>query len=228
MQADNTTPHLSDIYDSQILSTIPYYESFHNETINLVKAYKGEPQVWLDTGAGTGTLVSRCFSLFDNTFFVLADPSAKMLDIASKKFEAYNHGRYKILEPAASQDIVLEEYMPDVVTAIQAHHYLSEEERKKATKRCYDLLQKGGLYITFENIRPFTDKGIEIGKKVWGSFQLSKGKTEEDVKKHIERFGTEYFPITVEQHLELYRECGFETVELLWYSNMQAGFYCIK
>ncbi len=225
---DNTTPHLSDIYDSQILSTIPHYEAFHNETINIVKEYKGEPSAWLDTGAGTGTLVSRCLDLFDKTFFILADPSIKMLDIAKKKLETLESTRYKILEPAASQDIVVEGYMPDVMTAIQAHHYLSAEERRKATQRCHDILQKGGIYITFENIRPFTDKGIEMGKKVWSSFQLSKGKAEEDVKKHMERFGTEYFPITIEQHLELYRECGFKTVELLWYSNMQAGFYCIK
>lgn len=226
--ADNTTPHLSDVYDSQILNTIPYYESFHNETINLVKAYKGEPQVWLDTGAGTGTLVSRCFNLFDKTLFILADPSTKMLDIARKKLEVFNSERYKIIEPTASQDIVMEGFKPDVITAIQVHHYLSEGERKKATQRCYDLMGKGGLYITFENIRPFTDDGTDIGKKIWSSFQLSRGKAENDVKKHMERFGTEYFPITVEQHLELYWECGFETVEILWYSNMQAGFYCIK
>ena len=89
-------------------------------------------------------------------------------------------------------------------------------------------LNKGGIFITFENIRPFTEKGVETGKRTWGFYQLSRGKEEESVEKHLQRFGSEYFPITVEEHLKLYRECGFETVELLWYSCMQAGFYCIK
>ncbi|MGD0856485.1 MAG: hypothetical protein ABSA18_11850 [Dehalococcoidia bacterium] len=34
--------------------------------------------------------------------------------------------------------------------------------------------------------------------------------------------------VTVEEHLDLYRSCGFAVVELFWLSCMQAGFYCIK
>ena len=49
-----------------------------------------------------------------------------------------------------------------------------------------------------------------------------------EVKEHLERFDAEYFSIAVEEHLKLLRETGFKTVELFWYSYMQAGFYCIK
>jgi tRNA (cmo5U34)-methyltransferase len=133
------------------------------------------------------------------------------------------------LDPAGTQGLSLPAGLrPDVVTAIQAHHYLTASERKMATQVCYDALNKSGIFITFENIRPFTEEGLETGKRTWGAYQLSRGKGEEAVGKHLQRFGTEYFPITVEEHLKLYRECGFETVELLWYSCMQAGFYCIK
>jgi tRNA (cmo5U34)-methyltransferase len=45
---------------------------------------------------------------------------------------------------------------------------------------------------------------------------------------HFERFDSEYFPITIEEHLKLLRACGFKTVGLFWYSYMQAGFYGIK
>ena len=117
---------------------------------------------------------------------------------------------------------------PDVITAIQCHHYLSREGRAKATGVCYNLLKEGGVYVTFENIRPLTEEGIIIGKRYWGNFQLTYGRTEEEIKEHLERFDTEYFPITVEEHLKLLRETGFRTVELFWYSYMQAGFYCIK
>jgi tRNA (cmo5U34)-methyltransferase len=44
----------------------------------------------------------------------------------------------------------------------------------------------------------------------------------------MERFDTAYFPITVDEHLQLLKACGFETAELFWYSYMQAGFYGIK
>ncbi len=116
----------------------------------------------------------------------------------------------------------------DVITAIQSHHYLSKAKREKATRTCYSLLKNRGLYITFENIRPFSKKGIENAKKYWSDFQLSKGKDAETVRNHMKRFDSEYFPITVDEHLKLLKACGFQTVELFWYSYMQAGFYCIK
>jgi len=228
-QFDNSTPHISSVYDIQILNTVPNYNSFHQETISMVKMSGADPKIWLDTGAGTGTLVNLCLDQFPETLFLLADPSADMLEEAKRKLKDYCADKIRFLEPAETQNLTLKpEFHPDVITAIQAHHYLSDEERKKATKVCFDALNNGGIFITFENIKPFTDRGIEIGKRKWGGYQLSKGKSIEEVEKHLGRFGTEYFPVTIEEHLNLYRQCGFKAVELLWFSYMQAGFYCIK
>ena len=82
--------------------------------------------------------------------------------------------------------------------------------------------------INTENISPLSMEGIKIGKNNWKAFQEKNGKTAKEAEKHLERFGKEYFPINIEEHLKLYRETGFKAVELFWYSYMQAGFYCIK
>lgn len=47
----------------------------------------------------------------------------------------------------------------------------------------------------------------------------------EDIEKYD---GVDYFPLTVGTHFELMRECGFQGVELIWMSYMQAGFMGIK
>ncbi len=47
-------------------------------------------------------------------------------------------------------------------------------------------------------------------------------------KSMMQKYGTEYFPLTVEAHLELMRQCGFQTVEVIWMSYMQAGFMGVK
>lgn len=135
----------------------------------------------------------------------------------------------QFLTPVTTQYIVLDSSLrPDIITAVQSHHYLIKEERMMATKVCYELLSKDGVYISFENIRPFTEQGIAYGKQKWADFQKFRGKSEKQVRNHIDRFDKEYYPIMVEEHLQLYRECGFKVVELLWFSYMQAGFYCIK
>lgn len=226
---DNTTPYQSDLYDAHVVDTIPYYHSFHLETINLLESFSFEPKTWMDTGCGTGSLVKMALEHFPNTKFFLLDPSESMLNQAKEKLSFYSGERLKFLEPSPTQKLSLNlEEKLDVITAIQCHHYLSQEDRNKATKVCYELLRERGVFITFENIRPLTDKGIEIGKNYWKNFQLSKGKNPEEVENHIQRFDVEYFPINIEEHLKLLGKTGFRIVELFWYSYMQAGFYGIK
>jgi len=223
------TRNFHKLYDSHINVTIPYYHSFHLEIINLVKAAGHEPELWLDTGCGTGTLVQQALQSFDRTIFILSDPSQEMLDVAKDKLGEKYPGRFRFLARGMTQDIdLVGGGRPDVITAVLCHHYLREDERIKATRKCYELLEPGGMYITFENIRPFTPMGTEIGRKNWGNFQIAGGKSVEEAQNHIQRFGVEYFPITVEEHLKLLSACGFKVVELLWYSYLQAGFYCIK
>jgi len=225
----NTTPHLPEDYDVQVSNTIPYYSSFHQETINLIKSLPFRPKVWLDTGCGTGSLVKKAILEFPDTKFILLDPSESMLQQALEKLSVFMPERVESLKPCPTQKLscMLKE-KADVITAIQCQHYLCSEDRIKATKVCYDILDDDGIYITFENIRPLTKKGILIGKQYWANFQLSMGKSQEEVDKHLARFGIEYFPITIEDHLKLLKETGFKNVELFWCSYMQAGFYGIK
>jgi tRNA (cmo5U34)-methyltransferase len=225
----NYTPHPPEDYDANISSIIPYYSAFHQETINLVKSLPSNPIVWMDTGCGTGSLVNKAINEFPNTKFLLIDPSEGMLDQAKSKLTIYPAEKLEFLSASTTQEFSQElKEKPDVITAVQCHHYLNSEGRKSATKMCYDLLKEGGIYITFENTRPLTEEGISVGKRYWGNFQLDYGRTKEEVQKHLDRFDIEYFPITIEEHLKLLRETGFITVELFWCSYMQAGFYCIK
>jgi tRNA (cmo5U34)-methyltransferase len=225
---DNTTPHPSAEYDTQVARTIPGYERFFAETIGLVKAYMPQPGIWLDTGCGTGTMVFLAMREFPDARFILADPSERMLAQAKAKLAAVG-ANAEILAPTDSAGLpgVLKE-TPDIITAIMCHHYLDPAGRKTAVNACYELLREGGLFVTFENIRPFTARGTEIGLRRWKEFQLFAGRSVEIVDKHMSRFGAEYFPITVSEHLGLMRECGFRTVEILYYGTMQAGFYAVK
>ena len=70
---DNKSSHRSKDYDIEIIDTIPYYESFHDESIKLINTILTEPNIWLDTGCGTGTLVQKALEKFDNTYFILAE-----------------------------------------------------------------------------------------------------------------------------------------------------------
>jgi len=226
---DNSTSHRTEDYDLQIIDTVPYYESFHTESVKLIKTILEELEFWLDTGCGTGTLVQKAFDEFENTNFILADPSLEMLELARLKLSKLPSKRLKFLEPSKTKDISLNANSKlDLITAIQAHHYMSMEERIESTTLCNKLLKDNGVYITFENVRPSTEEGIEIAKQYWKNFQISRGRDEKTVEMHLKRFDVEYFPIKIDEHISLLEKTGFRVVELFWMSYMQAGFYCIK
>lgn len=223
---DNKTPHMASVYDEQVSQIIPEYDLFHGQIIDLVNTYNDSPSIWLDTGCGTGTLVMKALVQFKDTSFILADPSSDMLSIAKTKLA--ENKRVRFTRSTGTLGLDLPGDSIDVLTAVMSHHYFDTESRRKATENCFRMLKKGGIFITFENIRPNSDKGTQIGLERWKRFQLAHGKSEKAAKNHLERFNTEFFPITLEEHLHLLREVGFEVYEVLWVSYMQAGFYAIK
>lgn len=222
---DNTTAHPASEYDKNIRKSIPCYEQFHEATINIVSSYIDAPTTWIDVGCGSGTFVEKAYEVFRTTKFILADPSAAMLDLARDKLNGKD--RVAILKPTAAEELDLDE-RAEVISAIQSLHYLDADGRRRAVRNCHHLLRPSGMFITFENIRPLTGKGTDIGKRNWQDYEVRAGKSIEEARKHVDRLGVEFFPITIEEHLKLLREAGFSVVELLWYSYVQAGFYCIK
>ena len=118
--------------------------------------------------------------------------------------------------------------MFNIVTAIQVNHYLKRDERIVAPKKCYDALEENGIYISFENFAPDSEKGTRLYLERWKEFQIANGKTREEAESHIKRYGQSYFPISISESIELLKDCGFRMVEILWVSYMQVGILARK
>lgn len=227
--SDNLSPYSSGKYEEGMLKTMPFYEAIYSETTSLIGYLKPHVESWLDTGCGTGSLIARAYPLFRDTNFLLADPSEEMLNKAQQTLSVIPASQLEIIGSIGTESLPeLSSNNPQVITAILAHHYFNKEERKTATDRCFELLETQGVYITFENIYPSTEEGKEIGLGRWKEFQKSQGKTENEANNHIGRYNKSFFPVTIEEHLQILKEAGFRVVELFWFSNMQAGFYAIK
>jgi len=221
----NSSAFQPEEYDANIIKTIPFYREMQEQAVSLVNTMGFHQVHWLDTGCGTGNTAEMAVKSCSLSAITLADPSDEMLEMSNERAKRWNLPKSFLL--SSSENLNFYEGF-EVVTAIMVHHYLNAEQRMEATRKCYKALKPGGIYITFENIAPDSLMGKEIGLKRWGNYQIENGKIETDVKKHISRFGKEYFPITIEEHLALLRECGFQTVQILWLSYLQAGFYGIK
>ena len=221
---DNTSAFSSGEYDTKIQQTLPFYEDYYTQTIDLIKAVYSTPLKWLDVGSGTGKMGNVVLdSDIDLTRFVFCDSSEEMIRLSKERFQSSVIEFYH----CDIRNLPFENEF-DVITAIQVFHYLKGTDRETALKRCYEALKENGILISFENYAPFTNTGEIIGLERWKRYQIEQGKTTEEAQKHIERYGKDYFPITLDENRKLMRDCGFTTVELLWLSNMQAGVWGMK
>jgi tRNA (cmo5U34)-methyltransferase len=230
VSADNTSSHAAAVYDQGVRQTIPFYETIQQQALDLIQTVKPEPACWLDTGCGTGYLVSLAAPLFPQTRFILADPSAGMLEQARQRFAGRFEGRLEFLPPQPSEALAAWQpaKKPQVITALLCHHYLQPAERRRAVQACYDRLENNGLFVVFEIIELTTPEGTAFGLKRWRDFQLEAGRSTTAVEAHLQRYKTEILPIPVAEHVALLKSAGFQTVEHFWLSQMQAGFYAIK
>lgn len=213
-------------YDAQILQTIPFYQEIHRQVIELVHTrFPNRPVAWLDTGCGTGILAKAAIQQGNISKMALCDPSPFMLDQAREKLT--DAPVPVTFTEAPTQSLFYHEEF-QVVTAIQSHHYLDGDTRLLATKRCHDALLPGGIFLTVENMAPLTEVGREMTLKRWEQYQIRRGKSAEDAKAHINRYGKEYFPISLPEHLEVLHQAGFQTAEVFWLSYLQIGLFGIK
>ena len=220
---DNQSAFNSSEYDRKIKQTLPYYDEFYKQVIELVKTFHNSAIKWLDIGCGTGKMGSVALENIELEQFVFCDSSAEMIRISEKQFHRPNTA----FSVCNVQNLKYTNEF-DVITAIQVNHYLHIEERKAALKKCYAALKENGIFITFENFSPFTGIGEKVYLEKWKRYQLKHGKSLEECNKHIERYGKDYFPITVKEHINLMRNSGFQVVEILWLSNMQVGLWGMK
>ena len=201
---DNKSAFAVNQYDENVRKVIPHYDEIYEQIFSVITTCCGDkPLAVLDTGCGTGNFGVMALNRLNLTELVLCDPSEKMLADAKKKLANQGCEFHCI----GSEKLEFSNRF-DIVTAIQSHHYFDRATRKIAVKNCFNALKPGG-------------KRIE-------AFGLAAGRTPDEVRSHSARYNTEYFPITIKEHLELLDKTGFAACELFWHSYMQSGFYAIK
>lgn len=220
---DNISAFDSYQYDTEIRKTIPYYDEFYKQVLSVVKAASNHPLEWLDVGCGTGRMAVEAFQNAEVKRFVFCDISQNMISLVKERFDGSNSEfrNLSVLE-------LDEKDCFDIVTAIQVLHYLSYKDHRAAIRNCLNALRKDGIFIYFENFRPKNAACLPLFLQRWKTYQLSRGKSQEEAEKQIERYGKDYFPLAVDEHINLLADCGFRYSEIIWLSNMQIGVMGIK
>lgn len=225
---NNTSAFAANDYDKEIRRTVPFYDELYRQISETAKLLGNKHLSWLDIGCGTGKTAESVFGKIPVERFVFCDISAEMTGICKSRFP-FSEAEFLVSDIS---DINFGKHFEpetfDIVTAILVNHYFGTDKRKSALQNCFRVLKMGGLLITAENFAPSGKILEKLYLKRWESFQLGSGRSPEACRKHLERYGKSYFPITVSESLEMLLECGFAESEVFALSCCQAAFISVK
>lgn len=220
---NNASAFSASDYDNEIRRTVPFYDELYRQIAETAKAFGNKPLSWLDIGCGTGKTAEAVLGKVPLEKFVFADISEEMIEVAKSRF-LFSEAEFTVSD--ISDLNFCGEF--DIITAVLVFHYLKIPERKTALQNCFRALKKGGLLITAENFAPSGNILERLYLKRWESFQLERGRSPEACRRHLERYGKSYFPITVSESLNMLRNCGYAESEVFALSCCQAAFISVK
>jgi len=199
------------------------YHELRERIVDTVKEVKPNPEYWLDTGCGEGGSIRLSMDTFNDTHFILADPSKENLKGAKKSLPAKEDDRFVCLP---THKLALEDSSLDIITAILSHHYYRDiDSKREAIVNCYRMLKDGGVYLMVEHTI-YDDQDIK--DKEWREYMAGSGLDESSIDQMFARRNTFYFPFKEEVHIELLKSIGFSKIEVFWRSCSDVGIYAMK
>jgi tRNA (cmo5U34)-methyltransferase len=177
----------------------------------------------LDIGCGAGNYALKMLECIPNLNVDLLDLSQPMLERAAQRVGAATSGRV-VTRQADIRDLDLSEGQFDIVLAAAVFHHLrSEGEWRAVFAKCFRALRPGGSLWISDMVEHDSLAVQALMKARYGEY-LSAHKGDEyreTVFSYIEKEDT---PRSILFQLDLLREVGFSTVEILHKNSVFAAF----
>ena len=181
----------------------------------------------LDIGCGAGNYTLKLLQLLPHLNATLVDLSEPMLQRAHERISSATSGEVTTIQADVRELELESERFDFVLAAAVLHHLRGEDEWKQVFAKLYRALKPGGSLWIVDLI---THSTPEVQGMMWQRYgeYLREFKGEEyrdEVFKYIEQ---EDSPRSLMFQIDLLREVGFKTIEMLHKNSCFAAFGGIK
>ena len=158
---------MADNYDKMCQLIVPGYDFLQDTLINILEFEDMDNIILLDLGAGSGILIEKILKEFPGSTCYYLDSSDEFTSVAKKRLQKYKN-RVKYIKSNFCRNWESEiTEKPTVITSMSAIHHLSNENKKKLYKKCYDALEEGGWFFNIDEMKTLTENAYLKSLNYW-------------------------------------------------------------
>lgn len=158
---------MASTYDEMCQLLVPGYDFMQDTMINILKFKNMEQIVLLDLGAGSGILIEKVLKEFPDSICYYLDFSDDFMSVAKERLQKYmDRITYIKSDFCGDWESEIKE-KPNVITSMSAIHHISNDNKMKLYKKCYNALQKDGWFFNIDEMKTVSKDAYTKSLNYW-------------------------------------------------------------
>jgi len=214
---------VASVFDDMLNRSVPFYKENLKLQIDILKNFLQKDDLVIDLGSSTGTFLIELTKKIDIKAIGL-DNSPAMIKRAKNKAKAFG-SKAEFIEA----DFL--EYDLNNAKAIIANYtiqFVRPLKREKLIKKIYNSLQKDGIFLMSEKLITENKKLNKIMIDIYYDYKKEMGYSEFEIAQKREALENVLIPYTMDENIEMLKNAGFKTIEIIFRWNNFASFIAFK
>ncbi len=216
---------VASVFDDMIARSVPFYKENLDLIASLVVASVKEGARIYDLGCSTGSLLIEIAKRSDKRLELIGlDNAAPMIERARNKAKAFGVDvRFEVADileyPFEQADIFIANYTMQFIRPLH---------REKFIAKLYEHLKPSGRFFMSEKI---ISEDKELSKQlvdIYYAFKKRQGYSDYEIAQKREALENVLVPYTLQENMQMLKECGFSYVEPIFRWANFATFYAKK
>ncbi|MBB6480775.1 carboxy-S-adenosyl-L-methionine synthase CmoA [Spirochaeta isovalerica] len=224
--------NVAHVFDDMAERSIPFYKEVQKMVTTLALTYFQEGSVIYDLGSSTATTISlisqgmKDHDIEDYSMIGI-DSSAAMCHEAEVKLDSVKADKSKItIKEGDLFDLPIEN--ASVVIMNYTLQFIDPLKREKLIRRIYKGLRHNGILLVSDKMLQSNTDSSRIFIENYYDMKRSNGYSDLEISQKREALENVLIPYSVKEEVALFRNCGFEAIDMFftWYNF--SSFICTK
>lgn len=210
-----------DNFDDHVKKSVPLYEEFHKDIINMSVYFSQKNTKIIDIGTSTGVLLNDLYNINKHR-----NMECIGIDIEKDMIEECNN-RYNNLKFEVCDALDFNYTNSSIITSVLTLQFINKKERKEIIKKIHNEMNEDGSLFIVEKIKNNIPDIHDIYNDIYYDFKRDNLTDEDVLDKNVSLRGV-MKPLTLQDNIQILKNAGFNKIDVFMKYNNFVGLLAIK